>query len=360
MSPPWGPALGGAALVNLVTLIGVVLLGVPALRSTSGFYKRTTVTLSSGFAAGALLSTAFFLMLSESIELIEGGHGHDDHDDHDHRRRLGSEHKHDDKHKHDEHGHGHDHDGHEHDGHIEAVWQWGVMVLAGFCVVLLIDFVISAIKPSKQLSDAPAGDKYSTDVPDESPAPAKSMYVDAAAVKASSGAPIRRITFSILVGDAMHNFADGVFIATAFKLCNSTVGWAVVAGTVAHELAQELADFLVLTSVCGFRPVFALLFNFLSGLTVMVGAIVVLAAEMSNKDVGLILAFGAGIYIYNAAVECVPRLMDEPDKRIKAIGLALFVLGAVAIGLVLLGHEHCDDHGGHDDHDKHGHDKHGH
>lgn len=357
---PWGHALGAAALVNAVTLIGVVLLGIPALRSTSQRDRRTTVTLACGFAAGALLSTAFFLMLSESFELVGKVEEHHENEEvHRLLRRLSEEERHD------------EHEGEtaeEHAAHGEAaetVWHWSIMVFAGFCVVLLLDLLMSAAsallaKPAAEAA-SPAGEGALAAKKGAAGEELGEAAADVAvAPSRAERASIRRLVFATVVGDAMHNFSDGVFIATAFKTCDPKVGWAVVVGTIAHEIAQELADFLVLATVCSIRPMYALALNFASGVTIFLGAAIVLSSELTDRSVGLLLAFGAGLYLYNAAVECVPRVMSEPELRTKAAGLALFVLGAIAIGLVLLGHIHCEaghEEAGHAEEEEH-HDEH--
>ena len=98
----------------------------------------------------------------------------------------------------------------------------------------------------------------------------------------------------------MHNLTDGILIAAAFRACGSEMGWTVAASTVAHELAQEIADYAVLTSPVGgaMKPHWALLVNFASGLSVVVGVVVLLASGVISEDtIGLVLAFGGGTYI---------------------------------------------------------------
>lgn len=57
---------------------------------------------------------------------------------------------------------------------------------------------------------------------------------------------------------------------------------------------------------------------------------------------GMILAYGAGVYIQIAASECMPSMRNEATSvRLRVAGLVAFVVGCVAIGLVLLDHEHC-------------------
>jgi zinc transporter ZupT len=66
-----------------------------------------------------------------------------------------------------------------------------------------------------------------------------------------------------------------VFIATAFVTCDAFMGWSVATAAVFHELAQEISDYVVLTSPsqANLKPHQALLLNFLSGTSVMLGAL---------------------------------------------------------------------------------------
>jgi len=66
-----------------------------------------------------------------------------------------------------------------------------------------------------------------------------------------------------------------------------------------HEIAQEMSDYVVLTDPEQGRlqPWQAIILNSLSGLSVVLGVLVILAQDMSNLDVGMILAFGGGVYL---------------------------------------------------------------
>ncbi|KAJ1626397.1 Zinc/iron permease [Pavlovales sp. CCMP2436] len=321
--PPWGPALGAAAIVNIVTLLGVAALSAPSMRQ--GFVHVTTIIYSSGFAAGALLSACFFLMFPESIQLINttdyhAGETADEHADHVDRRvlRALAEEEHE-----------------EHAGEIsvDATWRWGTCIIAGFALVAVIDLLLSALgsKTSPQTDELATDEDLKTDHKTEQ---TKDEETEPHAR--------RRVLTSVLLGDALHNFADGVFIGTAFLTCDPSVGWAVTVGTVAHEISQEIADFFLLTSVCGLRVPHALLANFLSGTTIFLGVVVVLATDVNEAGVGMILATGGGIYLYNATTECMPRVLRARNLKHKVVAFALFALGAITIGLVLLDHRHCE------------------
>ena len=104
-----------------------------------------------------------------------------------------------------------------------------------------------------------------------------------------------RLATSILLGDAFHNFADGIFLGTAFLVCSDAVGYAIVAATIYHEMAQELADYFLLTTHVSLSPWVALGLNFCSGLSVVFGVIIILALDVSQMVTGCILSISAGV-----------------------------------------------------------------
>jgi zinc transporter ZupT len=155
---------------------------------------------------------------------------------------------------------------------------------------------------------------------------------------------------SILLGDGFHNFTDGIFLGNAFVLCSRDIAYTLVATTVYHELAQEIADFALLTHHCGMSTRRALIYNFLSGFSVMFGAVLIVALELSDVVTGALLSVSAGVYIYIAATECIPRIQAaQKNVNDTLLFLLCFIIGAVPIGLVLLNHGHCEPE---DDHDE--------
>jgi zinc transporter ZupT len=152
-----------------------------------------------------------------------------------------------------------------------------------------------------------------------------------------------RLCSSILLGDWCHNFADGIFIGAGFKLCTTDVAISIMLATLYHEIAQELADFFLLTEHANLSVPRALLLNFISGLSCTLGGILILAFSLTNEAVGIILGVAGGVYIYVAASECVPRIeLAVRSTKDRLISLGWFCVGAIPIGLVLLNHQHCD------------------
>lgn len=150
------------------------------------------------------------------------------------------------------------------------------------------------------------------------------------------------LTISILIGDSFHNFCDGIFVGVAFMLCDNATAITIVMITLYHELAQELADFFLLTRHAGLTVTNALILNFMAGLSVVVGGIIVLSVEVSDLAIGVILSLASGVYLYIATSECIPRvnaIVDTNKERL--ITVVSFIIGAVPIGLALLNHSHC-------------------
>src|SRR3990167_8692382 len=77
--------------------------------------------------------------------------------------------------------------------------------------------------------------------------------------------------WSVLVGDSIHNFCDGVLIAAAF-LADPQVGLVTALAIIAHEIPQEVGDYIVLLNA-GFSRARALVYNAISGLAAVVGGV---------------------------------------------------------------------------------------
>ncbi|MDX2166770.1 MAG: ZIP family metal transporter [Deltaproteobacteria bacterium] len=113
--------------------------------------------------------------------------------------------------------------------------------------------------------------------------------------------------YLILVGDTLHNFVDGVVIAATF-LADPALGVATTIAVAAHELPQEIADYGVLLS-SNFTRTGALLWNFLSGLAAVLGALLCWGfQDWIEPHLAWVMASTAGMFIYVAAADLMPEL----------------------------------------------------
>ena len=130
----------------------------------------------------------------------------------------------------------------------------------------------------------------------------------------------------ILVGDAFHNFLDGVLIAASFA-ADFHLGVVTSLAIIAHEIPQELGDFAILLH-SGYTPRRAFIFNMLSSLTMIAGA--TLAWFSMDLVAGMIpyfLAFTAASFIYIAVSDLMPTLNSKIGLRDTIIQVALIGLG---------------------------------
>src|SRR5690606_37297228 len=120
------------------------------------------------------------------------------------------------------------------------------------------------------------------------------------------------LTYLVLVGDALHNFLGGLSIAGVF-LMDVRLGIAAWLAAAAHEIPQELGDFGVLVHG-GWGKRAALLFNFLSGLTFLLGGLVAYAASRAF-DVSWLVPLAAGNFLYIGASDLVPEVNKARSAR---------------------------------------------
>jgi zinc and cadmium transporter len=137
----------------------------------------------------------------------------------------------------------------------------------------------------------------------------------------------RRVGWMIVLGDGFHNVTDGVIIASAF-LADLKLGVVTSIAIIAHEIPQEIGDFLVLLH-SGFGRRKALILNFLSGLAAALGAIVAYFALSSVTGwIPEILAIAAASMIYIAVADLIPGL-----HRRTALGESLVQVIFIALGI---------------------------
>jgi len=147
----------------------------------------------------------------------------------------------------------------------------------------------------------------------------------------------------VLIGDAIHNFFDGIFIGVAFLTCSNAAAVCVTLIAIYNEVSQEMADYFLLTKCAGISIPRALLLNFASGLAVVLGALSIISAELNELAIGVFLAFSAGVYLHISASQCLPRVYSVVKvSRDRYFSVLFFIAGALPIGLSLLKHGHCE------------------
>ncbi|MEA3272846.1 MAG: ZIP family metal transporter, partial [Patescibacteria group bacterium] len=142
------------------------------------------------------------------------------------------------------------------------------------------------------------------------------------------GCKVHTFGYMNIVGDGIHNFIDGLIIAGAF-LVDIKLGLVTTFAIALHEIPQEMGDFGVLV-YAGFKRLKALILNYISASTVVLGAVV---GYFIGGDIATyILPFAAGGFIYIAASDLIPEIKKEMKISKFIPSLIVFILG---VGLML-------------------------
>ncbi|MCP5266076.1 MAG: ZIP family metal transporter [Burkholderiaceae bacterium] len=143
----------------------------------------------------------------------------------------------------------------------------------------------------------------------------------------------------ILVGDTIHNFADGVLIAAAF-MADPHLGWIATLAIAAHEIPQEIGDFIVLLNA-GYSRARAFAYNLISGLAAVVGGILAFywLAE-SRQWLPYVMMISAASFIYVALADLIPDMHRHGRGR-DALWQLVLMLAGVALIAVLTGSRHA-------------------
>jgi zinc and cadmium transporter len=139
-----------------------------------------------------------------------------------------------------------------------------------------------------------------------------------------------------LIGDAVHNFIDGVLIAASY-LSSPTLGLATTVAVLLHEIPQEFGDFGVLIhSGLGVRK--AVLFNLASASVSILGAAVTLAtgAVAGSAITAALLPVAAGGFVYIAAADLIPELQHDRSLRALVQQAGLIGAGIAVMSLLTL------------------------
>jgi zinc and cadmium transporter len=146
---------------------------------------------------------------------------------------------------------------------------------------------------------------------------------------------VHAVVHLTILGDALHNFLDGIAIAASF-LVSIPVGIATATAVIFHEIPQEIGQFAILVHG-GWSKKKALLYNFISALTAIFGALLVLifAGSFAGAPT-VLLGLGAASFIYIAMADLIPELQKEKNPR-RSFGQLLAMLAGIGImALVLL------------------------
>lgn len=136
-------------------------------------------------------------------------------------------------------------------------------------------------------------------------------------------------SYLILYGDGIHNFIDGIIIASSF-IISIPLGIVTSVLIMIHEIPQEIGDFGVLL-YGGLTKGRALFYNFLSQLTAVIGGILGFYFLQTGEFAIYLLPFAAGSFIYIAVADLIPEVFKEKRFLFVIINLVAIIVGLLVL-----------------------------
>lgn len=137
-----------------------------------------------------------------------------------------------------------------------------------------------------------------------------------------------------LLGDAIHNFVDGILIAGSF-LTEPVLGVATTIAIVVHEIPQEISDIAVLVHG-GYSKRRAVFLNVLCATACVVGAVAtLLLSQWMELSLGALLAFTAGGFIYIATTDLMPLLRQASARLSLPMQATATMVGVLSMQAIL-------------------------
>lgn len=134
----------------------------------------------------------------------------------------------------------------------------------------------------------------------------------------------------LMTGDSIHNFIDGVVIASTFMV-SVPLGIVTTLAVAAHEIPQEIGDFGVMIKH-GLARKRVIFFNFFSACCAIVGALLTYTlGDAIEGFLPTLLALTAGFFIYIAASDLIPEIHEENRSGLAILETGLLVLGIAVI-----------------------------
>ena len=140
--------------------------------------------------------------------------------------------------------------------------------------------------------------------------------------------------WSVILGDSIHNFCDGIIIAAAF-LADTRLGVVTSLAIIAHEIPQEVGDYIVLLNA-GFSRGRALFFNALSGFAAVIGGVVgYFIVGPWESLFPYLLVIASSSFIYVAVADLIPQLQHRLTLKETAAQLAWLAAGLLIVVLAV-------------------------
>ena len=168
--------------------------------------------------------------------------------------------------------------------------------------------------------------------------------------------------WSLLTGDSVHCFGDGILIASAF-LADMRLGVVAAISVLAHEVPHHMGDLVVLAGNASRsqRGVALLKLSLAGAVTALGGIVGYFLVSALDGVLPYFLAIASSSFIYVALADLIPQLQRQLTARQTVQQILWLAVGMGVVSAVSTwahqAHQHGEahEHEHHADHDKHAH-----
>lgn len=301
----WLASLGSIGVISLVGLLSVG--AIPLLK---GSHQDTVLQLLVSLAVGTLVGDALIHLLPHALETEHGDN--------------------------------------------KVVWK-GFVATMTIIAFFVLDRVMDATGHTHSHMHSSGSDEenltVSTDTSRESTPTFKeqskstssiySLYRNYQNIESNSTCSMPSSSLMVIVGDAIHNFADGLAVGAAFSM-SMAAGFSTSIAVLCHELPHEVGDFALLLR-SGMSVRVAVFYNCISSVFAFIGLIVGLLLGSQGNFSGWLLSSTVGVFLYVALVSMLTELRSGGLTKaiVNTFGMfcgavLLLVIGLYEHDLILL------------------------
>ena len=139
--------------------------------------------------------------------------------------------------------------------------------------------------------------------------------------------------WTVLTGDSVHCFGDGVLIASAF-VADMRLGLIAAVSVLAHEVPHHMGDLVVLLQSSANRRVALLKVSLAGAVTALGGLAGYFLLERLHDWLPYFLVVASSSFVYVALADLIPQLQKRLSARETALQIAMLLIGMGVVTLV--------------------------
>ena len=146
--------------------------------------------------------------------------------------------------------------------------------------------------------------------------------------------------WTVLVGDSVHAFGDGILIASAF-VADMRLGWVAALAVLVHEVPHHMGDLVVLRATSDNRRAALVKVSLAGAVTALGGIVGYGLVDLLHQWLPYFLVMASSSFIYVALADLIPQLQKRLSAGQTAAQVAWLLAGIALVTLVSgLAHRH--------------------